>query len=70
MEGWIAKNVALDSVLLALALEVSEETTNQAVVTRALREFVARRKRSHLLDLFNRLKWDSAYRFKAERSRR
>jgi hypothetical protein len=66
----MATNLALDPELLDLAFEVSGEKTKKAAVTRALREFVARRKQKQLLDLFNRLEWDSRYRYKAERSRR
>ena len=48
---------------------MSGETTKKAAVTKALREFIARREQKRLLELFNRLEWDSAYDYKAERRR-
>jgi hypothetical protein len=39
-------------------------------VTRALQEFIARRRQRGLLDLFGKLDWDPDYNYKAERSRR
>ena len=41
-----------------------------ATVNRALREFIARRGRKRLVDLFGRLDWDGDYDHKLERSRR
>jgi hypothetical protein len=39
-------------------------------VTRALEEFIARRKQKHLLDLMGKLEWDTEFDYKVERSRR
>ncbi|MFV1959184.1 MAG: type II toxin-antitoxin system VapB family antitoxin [Planctomycetota bacterium] len=66
----MATNLSLDPKLLELALEVSGERTKKAAVTRALEEFIARRKQRKLLDLFGSLEWDPDYDYKAERSRR
>jgi Arc/MetJ family transcription regulator len=66
----MATNLGLDPKLLELALKVSGEKTKKAAVTRALREFIARRKQRRLLELFNSLEWDQSYRYKTERSRR
>jgi hypothetical protein len=49
---------------------VSGERTKKAAVTRALEEFIARRKQKHLLDLMGKLEWDTDFDYKAERSRR
>ena len=65
----MATNLALDPDLLDRALAVSGETTKKAAVTKALREFIARREQKRLLELFNRLEWDPAYDYKAERRR-
>jgi len=46
------------------------ERTKKAAVTRALEEFIARRKQKHLLDLMGKLEWDTDFDYKAERSRR
>ena len=40
-----------------------------AAVTRALKEFVARREQRRLVELFGRLEWDPGYDHKRERSR-
>jgi hypothetical protein len=66
----MATNLGLDPKLLELALKVSGEKTKKAAVTRALREFIARRKQRSMLDLFNSLEWDPSYKYKTERARR
>ena len=65
----MATNLSLDPALIEHALEVSGEKTKKAAVTRALEEFIARRKQKRLLDLMGKLEWDSSYDYKAERSR-
>ncbi len=65
----MATNLALDPVLLDEALAVSGEKTKKAAVTRALEEFIARRRQVEILDLFDSLDWDPGYDYKAERSR-
>lgn len=66
----MATNLSIDPALLERALEVSGEKTKKAAVTRALEEFVARRKQKRLLDLMGKLEWDDSLDYKAERSRR
>lgn len=66
----MATNLALDPKLVDLALEVSGERTKKAAVTKALQEFVARRRQKRLLELMGKLEWDPSYDYKAERSRR
>ena len=51
------------------ALTVSGERTKKAAVTRALQEFIARRERTRIEELFEQLEWDPDYDYKAERSR-
>jgi len=65
----MATNVSLDPDLLERALALSGERTRKAAVTRALREFVARREQRKLLDLFGSFDWDPACDYRAERSR-
>jgi hypothetical protein len=60
----------IDPRLLERAVEVSGERTKSAVVTRALREFVARHEQRRLVELFGALDWDPASDYKADRSRR
>lgn len=62
-------NLAIDPELLARALAVSGEKTKKAAVTRALKEFIARREQKKLRELFGSLDWDPDFDYKAERSR-
>ena len=66
----MATNLSLDPALINEALKVSGERTKKAAVTRALQEFIARRKQKHLLDLMGKLQWDNSYDYKSERSGR
>lgn len=66
----MATNLSLDPELIELARKLSGERTKRAAVTRALEEFVARRRQRKLLDLFGKLEWDDSFDYKAERSRR
>ena len=66
----MATNLSIDPALIERALEVSGEKTKKAAVTRALEEFIARRKQKRLGELMGKLEWDTSYDYKAERSRR
>jgi Bacterial antitoxin of type II TA system, VapB len=66
----MATNLSLDPALIERAVKVSGERTKKAVVTRALEEFIARRRQKYLLDLMGKLEWDRSFDYKAERSRR
>jgi hypothetical protein len=65
----MATNLSIDPDLLERALEVSGEQTKKAAVTKALEEFIARRRQKRILDLMGKLEWDSSFDYKAERSR-
>ncbi len=65
----MATNLSIDPDLLNRALEVSGERTKKAAVTKALQEFIARRRQKGLLDLMGNLEWDENFDYKAERSR-
>ncbi len=65
----MATNLSLDPDLIERALKVSGERTKKAAVTRALVEFIARRKQKRVLDLMGKLEWDKSFDYKAERSR-
>ncbi len=65
----MATNLSVDPKLIERALEVSGERTKKAAVTRALEEFIARRRQKRMLDLLGRLEWDATYDYKADRSR-
>ena len=66
----MATNLSLDPKLIERAVEVSGEKTKKAAVTRALEEFIARRRQKRLVELMGKLEWDNSFDYKAERSRR
>jgi Arc/MetJ family transcription regulator len=47
----MATNLSIDPELIERALEVSGERTKKAAVTKALQEFIARRRQMRLLEL-------------------
>ena len=65
----MATNLSIDPELIERALEVSGERTKMAAVTKALQEFIARRRQKRLLDLMSKLEWDPSYDYKTERTR-
>ena len=65
----MATNLSIDPELIERALEVSGERTKKAAVTKALQEFIARRRQKRVLELFGKLEWDPGYDYKAERRR-
>ena len=66
----MATNLSIDPKLIDSALKLSGEKTKRAAVTRALEEFIARRRQKRLLDLLGQLEWDKDFDCKAERTRR
>lgn len=66
----MATNLSLDPKLIERAVEVSGERTKKAAVTRALEEFIARRRQKRLVELMGKLEWDKSFDYRAERSRR
>jgi len=65
----MATNLSIDPELIERALEVSGERTKRAAVTKALEEFIARRRQKKLLDLLGKLEWEHSYDYKSDRSR-
>lgn len=65
----MATNLSIDPALLDEALAVAGEKTKKATVTRALQEFIARRRQRELVELFGKLDWDEEFDYKRERSR-
>jgi hypothetical protein len=66
----LATHLSIDPKLIDSALKLSGEKTKRAVVTRALEEFIARRRQKRVLDLLGQLEWDKDFDYKAERTRR
>jgi hypothetical protein len=61
--------LSIDPDLIERAPEVSGERTKKAAVTKALQEFIARRRQKCLPELMGKLEWDNGYGYKSERSR-
>jgi hypothetical protein len=66
----MATNLSIDPELVEQALKLSGERTKAAAVTKALQEFIARRRQKRVLDLLGKLQWDGDYDYKKERTRR
>jgi Arc/MetJ family transcription regulator len=66
----MATNLSIDPELIDRALRLSGARTKKAAVTRALEEFIARRRQKGLLQLMGKLEWQDDYDYKAERSRK
>ena len=64
----MATNLSIDPDLIDQTLELSGERTKKAAVTKALKEFIARRRQKRLLDLMGKLEWDASYDYKGERA--
>ncbi len=65
----MSTNLSLDPDLIEQAFKVSGERTKKAAVTKALEEFVARRRQKRLIELMGKLEWETGYDYKSERSR-
>ena len=63
-------NLAIDDKLLNEALTVGGYKTKRETVNEALREFIQRRERLRLVNLFGKIDYDSKYDYKRERRRR
>jgi len=60
-------NVVLDDQLVEEALRLGEAKTKRDVISLALREYVANRKRCNLLDLAGKIQFRPGYDYKALR---
>ena len=63
-------NLALDDRLIEEARKIGRHKTKKEAVTRALTEYVMRRRRLRVLDQFGAIEYDPRYDYKAERRRR
>ena len=66
----MATNLDLDDGLVDEARRLGGHRTKRAAVNEALAEYVARRKRRGVMDLFGSLERDESYDYKVERRRR
>ena len=63
-------NLALDDDLVSEAKKLGNHRSKKDAVNQALLEYVSRRKRRKMLDLFEKVDWDERYDYKEERKRR
>jgi hypothetical protein len=61
---------SIEPKLIELVLKLSGERTKKAAITKALEEFIARRRQTRLLELMGKLEWDQSFDYKVERGRR
>lgn len=66
----MATNLAIDPALLDAAVRVGGLPTKKQTVTVALQEFIARRNRARIVDLFGSLEGDDSFDYKASRQAR
>lgn len=62
-------NLAIDDELLEEAKRVGGQRTKKATVNEALLEYIQRRKRKAIIDLFGKIDFDSRYDYKRSRRR-
>ena len=62
-------NLALDDDLVTEAKRLGKHRSKKDAVNEALAEYVARRKRRGVLDLFGTIEWEDDYDYKTERER-
>ncbi len=65
----MATNLALDDELIIQALKVGHHKTKKEAVNAALKEYVAHRKQSEILDLFGKISFNKDYDYKKARKR-
>lgn len=63
----MATSLNINDALLQEALALDDETTVDALVETALREYIQRRKRLKVLDLFDTIDYDPDYDYKQQR---
>jgi Arc/MetJ family transcription regulator len=65
----MATNLAIDDDLLLAAQEIGQQPTKKSTVTKALEEYIARRKRLKALEMFGKLEFDPRFDYKKDRKR-
>jgi Arc/MetJ family transcription regulator len=66
----MATNLAIDDTLLKTALVIGGLKTKKDTVNLALDEFIQRRKRQEVVDLFGKIEFDKGYDYKKARGKR
>jgi Arc/MetJ family transcription regulator len=70
LEDKMATNLAIDDNLLKSALIIGGLKTKKDTVNLALDEFIQRRKRQEVINLFGRIEFDKNYDYKKLREKR
>lgn len=63
-------NLAIDDRLIAEAQKVGHHRTKKEAVTAALDEYIRKRKKLDVLDMFGTIDYDEGYDYKLERNRK
>jgi Arc/MetJ family transcription regulator len=63
----MATNPAIDDNLIEEALVLGGQKTKKAVVTKALKEYIQRRKQKDILNIFGKVDYDQNYAYKKQR---
>jgi Bacterial antitoxin of type II TA system, VapB len=63
----VVTQLNISDTLLQEALALNDQTSVDALVETALREYIQRRKRLKLLDLFGTIDYDQGYDYKQQR---
>ena len=66
----MATKLSIDDQPLTDAVKAGGHKTKIAAVSEALREYIQRRKRLEILNLFGKIDFDPSYRYKRQRKRR
>lgn len=66
----MATSLNINEALLQEALALDDQTTVNALVETALREYIQRRKRLKVLDLFGTIDYDEDYNYKQQRQQK
>jgi Arc/MetJ family transcription regulator len=63
-------NLAIDDRLIAEAKKVGRHRTKKEAVTAALDEYIRKRKKLDVLEMFGKIDYDETYDYKRERERK
>jgi hypothetical protein len=63
-------NLAIDDHLIAEAQKVGHHRTKKEAVTAALDEYIRKRKKLDVLEMFGKIDYDEGYNYKLERDRK
>jgi hypothetical protein len=65
----MATNLAIDDNLLEEARILGKHATKKAVVNEALAEYIQRRKQAGIINLFNKVEYQTDYDYKVQRKK-